>query len=261
MKLHSVCEEARCPNISECFSQKLATFLILGDICTRNCQFCSVKKGKPNLPDPQEPYNLARAVEKLGLNYVVITSVSRDDLEDGGVGFFIAAIRQIRKVNPTIKIEILIPDFSGAQNLLELLIREKPNVINHNLETVQRLYPVLRDKAKYRRSLLLLKSIKNIDNSIMSKSGMMLGLGETEQEVMQTLYDLREVDCDFLTMGQYLQPSCAQFPVKNYIAPERFEFYKKSAQALGFKYVMSSPYTRSSYQAHNFFTRNLVHLG
>lgn len=249
LNLHTVCEEAKCPNISECFSRKTATFLILGNICTRSCRFCGITKGNPFPPLPDEPERISEAVKKLGLNYVVITSVTRDDLEDKGVLQFVSCIREIRKVNTGVKIEVLIPDFGGDLSLLELLVKSFPFVVNHNLETVKRLYPLLRKEADYFRSLRVLGQIKKINPAIFTKSGIMLGLGETDKEVLSLFKDLRNVNCDFLTIGQYLQPSLNHFPVKEYILPERFDYYRDTALSMGFRIVVSSPYTRSSYKA------------
>jgi len=249
LNLHTVCEEAKCPNISECFSRRTAAFLILGKICTRSCKFCGISKGRPLLPSFDEPEKIAWAVEKLELNYVVITSVTRDDLEDKGVFQFVRCIQEIRKIKPDTKIEILIPDFGGDSDLLKDLVKSCPFVINHNLETVKRLYPLLRKEADYSRSLRVLGQIKKINPAIFTKSGIMLGLGETDKEVLSLFKDLRNVNCDFLTIGQYLQPSLNHFPVKEYIPPERFDHYRDTALSMGFRTVVSSPYTRSSYKA------------
>ncbi len=248
--LHTVCEEARCPNIGECFQKRTATFLILGDRCTRNCRFCAVKKEAPLSLDSQEPENVARAVKKLGLRYVVITSVTRDDLPDGGAEQFAQTIREIRRVNgEEIRVEVLIPDFKGSLLSLKKMIEAKPDVLNHNLETVSHLYPQVRPQADYERSLELLKRGKELNSSIYTKSGLMVGLGESSEEVIETMKDLREVQCDILTIGQYLRPSSQHLVVKEFVTPERFKKYEEIGQSLGFSYIASSPFVRSSYQA------------
>lgn len=246
--LNTVCQEARCPNISECFSRKTATFLILGDTCTRGCAFCAVKKGVPKKIDPAEAKKVAEAVRKLGLRYAVITSVTRDDLIDGGAAGFARTIRAIRKIDPDVLIETLIPDFQGDSKALKKVICSRPNVIAHNLETVPRLYPLARPQAVYQRSLILLQSAK-IYGKIYTKSGLMLGLGEEESEVLDVFRDLRRVRCDFLSLGQYLSPGSGNLPVREYLSPDKFADYRKAAMGLGFLHVASSPYTRSSYLA------------
>jgi len=248
--LHTVCEEARCPNIGECFQKKTATFLILGDRCTRNCRFCAVKKENPLPLDSQEPENVAQAVKKLGLRYVVITSVTRDDLPDGGAEQFAQTIKEIRRVDgDEIKVEILIPDFKGSLFSLKKVMEAKPDVLNHNLETASRLYPQVRPQADYKRSLKLLKRSKELDSSIYTKSGLMVGLGESFTEVVEAMKDLREVQCDILTIGQYLRPSFQHLAVKEFVTPDRFKEYEEIGQSLDFSYIASSPFTRSSYQA------------
>ena len=248
--LHTVCEEAGCPNIGECFEQRTATFLILGDRCTRSCRFCAIKKEAPLPPDAKEPKNVARAVKKLELRYVVITSVTRDDLADGGAGQFAQIIKEIRKINGQgIKIEVLIPDFKGCFSSLERVVEERPDVLNHNLETVPRLYSKVRPQANYSRSLKLLEQSKELDPSIYTKSGLMVGLGESFEDVIGVMKDLRRVDCDILTIGQYLRPSEKHLEVKEFIPPEKFKEYEKIGQSLGFSYIASSPFVRSSYQA------------
>jgi len=248
--LHTVCEEAGCPNIGECFEQRTATFLILGDRCTRSCRFCAIKKEAPLPPDAKEPKNVARAVKKLELRYVVITSVTRDDLADGGAGQFAQIIKEIRKINGEgIKIEVLIPDFKGCFSSLERVVEERPDVLNHNLETVPRLYSKVRPQANYSRSLKLLEQSKELDPSIYTKSGLMVGLGESFEDVIGVMKDLRRVDCDILTIGQYLRPSEKHLEVKEFIPPEKFKEYEKIGQSLGFSYIASSPFVRSSYQA------------
>jgi len=249
LSLHSVCEEANCPNRMECFSKSTATFMILGRICSRRCTFCNVEKGSPELVDLNEPSNLANAVAKLKLKHVVITSVTRDDLPDGGAAHFAAVLEEIRKRNEKITTEVLIPDFKGNKKALDCLIQAKPEVINHNVETVPRLYPSVRPKAVYTRSLELLQHVKTADETIFTKSGIMLGLGEKEEEVFHVLKDLRSSACDFLTIGQYLAPCRLHHPVIEYIHPEVFEKYRKAALQFGFKHVSSAPLVRSSYNA------------
>jgi len=226
LKLHTVCESARCPNRTECFRQGTATFMILGDICTRNCTFCAVKKGKPLPPNPQEPEHIVTAVDKLGLRYVVITSVTRDDLSDGGASQFAQAIKAIHKYDPNIMVEVLIPDFRGSLSAVQTVIDTYPTVLNHNIETVPRLYPEVRPKADYRRSIEILKQSKLLNNRILTKSGFMLGLGEIRQEVIELMTDLREAGCDFLTIGQYLQSSLRHHRVVRYVPNEEFEEYE-----------------------------------
>jgi lipoyl synthase len=247
--LNTVCESARCPNIGECFSRKTATFMILGDVCTRNCRFCAVKKGIPSILDPSEPDRITEAVVELDLRYVVITSVTRDDLIDGGASVFAESICKIRAANPAILVEILIPDFQGSLDALKNVIAVKPAVINHNIETVPRLYPSVRLIADYRRSLDLLDKVKFIDSEIKTKSGIMLGLGETDEEVLQTMQDLRSVNCDLLTVGQYLSPSAAHHPVERFVEPEQFAWFGQKALEMGFAHVSSAPLVRSSYHA------------
>ncbi|MEW5758513.1 MAG: lipoyl synthase [Candidatus Omnitrophota bacterium] len=251
LKLNTVCQEAACPNISECFSKKTATFLILGDICTRNCKFCGVKKGLPGEINPSEPENIAKAIEKLGLKHVVITSVTRDDLDDGGAEVFVSTVGEIRKISPA-KIELLVPDFNLNKIAIKKIVNAKPEIIGHNLETVPRLYNQVRENADYKRSLELLRMIKILDEIIHTKSGLMLGLGEAREEVINVLKDLRKIGCEFLSLGQYLAPSKNHFPVKEYISQEEFNNYRKIALDLGFKYVASSPYVRSSYMAEKY---------
>lgn len=247
--LNTVCEEANCPNRMECFSRRTATFMILGRRCTRNCTFCNVEKNTPDPVDGQEPMHVAQAVTELGLRHVVITSVTRDDLHDGGAGHFAEVIRRIRKADGMVTIEVLIPDFKGNLEALKTVIDADPDIINHNVETVPRLYPEVRPMAVYARSLELLGRVKSINNKIYTKSGIMLGLGETRDEVLKVFDDLRSEDCDFLTIGQYLAPSKHHHPVVEYIHPDIFEKYKEKAQEAGFRYVASGPFVRSSYHA------------
>lgn len=255
--LHTVCESAMCPNISECFNQGTATFLILGDICTRNCRFCAVKKGIPKPIDPEEPKRIARAVEDLKLNYVVITSVTRDDLLKGGAEEFRDTILEIKKLGKDIKIEVLIPDFKGNLDALLEVLNAGPDVLNHNVETVPSLYPVVRPMANFRRSLDILRWAKDYNRSIVTKSGIMVGLGETEEELYRVFEMLADVDCDILTIGQYLQPTRDHLPVKEYIPPEKFEELKELAYKAGLKYVISGPFVRSSYFAHKGYEKIL----
>jgi lipoyl synthase len=250
LSLHTVCEEAGCPNMMECFSKSTATFMILGRICSRNCTFCNVEKGNPGLVDANEPDNVAKAVAELKLKYAVITSVTRDDLPDGGAAHFASVIGKVRQYNKNVTLEVLIPDFRGNIEALDSVIYAEPEVINHNIETVPRLYPAVRPMALYTRSLELLKHVKNTDGDIFTKSGIMVGLGEMEGEVVQVLEDLRSAACDFLTIGQYLAPSRQHLPVVEYIHPDIFDRYKETALRLGFKHVASGPLVRSSYHAH-----------
>ena len=251
--LHTVCEEARCPNLGECFSKGTATLLILGRICTRNCGFCSVEHGVPARLDEGEPEKVVQAIEKMGLQYVVITSVTRDDLPDGGASYFAKTIQAIRRLDREINVEVLIPDFKGDSTSLMAVIKEGPDVLNHNVETVPRLYPVVRLQADYRRSIDLLKKSKESDPRILTKSGLMLGLGEGQNEVLDVLRDLRGVGCDFLTIGQYLQPRPDRLPVARYIPPEEFEDYKRIGERMGFRSIASSPFVRSSFHASEMF--------
>jgi lipoic acid synthetase len=246
--LHTVCQEAQCPNRWECYSKQTATFLILGPGCTRNCRFCAVA-GRPQPPDPAEPARVAETIAQMKLRYAVITSVTRDDLADGGAGYFAQTIAAVRTLSPDILIEVLIPDFNGNAAALQAVIAARPDVINHNIETVPRLYPVVRPQADYRRSLDLLLSVKTYARRIPTKSGMMLGLGETDAEIIHSLQDLRSSFCDILTLGQYLQPSRAHLPVARYLPPEEFSRLKKTALELGFSKVASGPFVRSSYHA------------
>jgi len=249
LNLHTVCDSALCPNRGECFKKGTATFMILGNICTRNCQFCAVEKGKPLPLDPEEPRHIAQAAKHLNLKHIVITSVTRDDLPDGGAKHFAQTIREVKKILPKSTIEVLIPDFKGLWEVLQIVIDAHPEVINHNIETVDRLYKLVRPKAVYKCSLELLRQIKIRDKNIISKSGIMVGLGEEKDEVIKAMKDLREVDCDILTIGQYLKPSPHHLKVSNYIHPDEFEAYRNIGMSLGFKYVASAPLVRSSYHA------------
>lgn len=255
--LHTVCESAMCPNISECFNQGTATFLILGDICTRNCRFCAIKKGIPSSIDPEEPKKIARAVDILKLNYVVITSVTRDDLTKGGAEEFRDTILEIKKLDRDIKIEVLIPDFKGDKEALFEVLEAGPDVLNHNIETVPSLYPTVRPMADFKRSLDILRWTREYNRDIVTKSGIMVGLGETEEELYDTFRMLADVDCDILTIGQYLQPTREHLPVKEYIHPERFEELERLAYKAGLKYVVSGAFVRSSYFAHKGYEKIL----
>ncbi len=254
--LHTVCEEAACPNLGECFGKSTATFMIMGDLCTRRCPFCDVAHGRPRPLDPEEPLRLAKAIAALNLSYVVVTSVDRDDLRDGGAGHFAACVRAIRSLIPSTKIEILVPDFRARMEAaLEQLTREPPDVFNHNLETAPRLYPQVRPGADYRWSLELLKRFKHAHPQIPTKSGLMLGLGETLEEIRAVLADLRDNLCDMATLGQYLQPSRYHLPVARFVPPGEFAALAEFGRNLGFTHVASGPMVRSSYhadvQAHN----------
>ena len=247
LKLHTICEEARCPNRWECWNARTATFLILGDICTRRCHYCSVETGRPQALDPEEPWRIAEAVHALGLRHAVITSVNRDELADGGASVFAETIRLTRQHNPECTIEVLIPDFEGNAVALETICRQQPDVLNHNIETVARLFPVLRPQGKYRRSLELLGRAKA--HGLRTKSGLIVGMGETPDEVRHVLRDLRTAGCDIVTIGQYLQPTKAHVPVVRFYEPAEFALFKAEGLAMGFDHVESSPLTRSSYHA------------
>ncbi len=251
--LHTVCEEARCPNQGECFSRGTATFLILGDRCTRDCRFCSVAHGPSGPPDPDEPVRVAEAVREMGLHYVVITSVTRDDLADGGASLYAETIREIRGRSPAVLVEVLIPDFQGDRHALQTVLEMRPDVLNHNLETVPRLYRSVRPGAAYRRSLELLERVGAHDPAIPAKSGLMLGLGESSGEIEETLRDLRGAGCSLLTLGQYLQPTRGHLPVERFVPPDEFEAWRRVALDLGFTEVASGPFVRSSYRAEAFF--------
>ena len=252
-KLNTVCEEAACPNIGECWTQRHATMMIMGDTCTRACSFCNVRTGMPEALDADEPNRVADAVAKLGLRHVVVTSVDRDDLADGGGAHFAAVIRAIRAAAPTTTIEVLTPDFLRKSGGLEAVAEARPDVFNHNLETVPRLYPSIRPGARFYQSLRLLDRVKQIDPSIFTKSGLMVGLGEEKMEISQVMDDLRVADVDFLTIGQYLQPTVKHAAVAKFVTPDEFEDYAAMARAKGFLLVSSSPLTRSSYHADSDF--------
>lgn len=248
-KLNTVCEEAACPNIGECWSKKHATVMILGSTCTRACSFCNIKTGKPDLLDPHEPERLAAAISELGLEHVVITSVDRDDLDDGGASHFVESILRIRKSSPKTTIEVLTPDFLRKDGAMDLVVRAKPDVYNHNIETVPSLYHTIRPGARYFHSLNLLFKVKQLDPTIFTKSGIMVGLGETKEEVLQVMDDLKTAKVDFLTIGQYLQPTPKHADVMRYVTPDEFNYYERAARAKGFLMVSASPLTRSSYHA------------
>lgn len=249
LDLVTVCEEAACPNIGECWSQKHATMMILGSVCTRACAFCNVATGRPDLLDPHEPEHVGQAVAKLQLNHVVITSVDRDDLEDGGAEHFAQTIKAIRAASPNTTIEILTPDFLRKDGALEIVVEARPDVFNHNLETVPRLYPSIRPGARYFHSLSILAEVKKLDPTIFTKSGIMVGLGEADQEVGQVMDDLRSADVDFMTIGQYLQPTPKHAVVDRFVTPDQFTSYAKQGKAKGFLMMASTPLTRSSYHA------------
>jgi len=253
--LHTVCQEAMCPNQFECFAKGVATFMILGDSCTRACRFCAVGHGPQAPPDPEEPGRVAAAVRAMGLSFCVLTSVTRDDLADGGAAHFAATIGAIRQANPHTLIEVLIPDFQGDAKALETVLAARPEVLNHNLETVERLYPAVRPEADYRRSLELLRQSKLLSPSIVRKCGIMAGLGETAEELGALFADLRQTGCDILTIGQYLQPSRRHLPVARFLPPDEFDALAAQALAAGFGAVAAAPFVRSSYQAEALYRR------
>ena len=250
LQLHTVCEEARCPNIGECWNSRTATFMILGDVCTRRCMFCAVKKGAPGgIVDVDEPRRLGEAVGHLKLEHVVITSVNRDDLADGGAGVFAECIAEARKHRPGCTVEVLIPDLEGNWEALAVIVQARPEVLNHNTETVPRLYRRVRPYANYQQTLNLLRTSKQLDAQMLTKSGLMVGLGETVTELLETMEDLRNTDCDILTVGQYLSPSSRHLPIQRYYTPEEFEEIKEAGIEMGFRHVESGPLVRSSYHA------------
>lgn len=253
LNLHTVCQEARCPNIFECWSDRTATFMLGGDICTRHCGFCAVGKWTPGALDSDEPRHVAEAVRHLNLAHTVITSVNRDDLPDGGAGHWAATIREVRALNPTCRIEVLIPDFNGDAEALDTVLDAEPDVLNHNTETIERLYRRVRPDANYRQTLRLLRRAAERRDmecrGMLTKSGIMVGLGETFDEVIELMRDLRAVSCDIMTIGQYLQPYARRLPVERYVTPEEFERYREAGMSMGFRHVESSPLTRSSYHA------------
>jgi lipoic acid synthetase len=248
-QLHTVCEEARCPNLGECWNAGTATFMILGDVCTRSCGFCAVTTGRPQGLDLLEPLRLARTIEALALDYAVITSVNRDDLPDGGASVFAACIRAVRRRVPACQVEVLVPDFEGNWDALRQVVEARPVVLNHNTETVARLYPRVRPKARYSRSLELLRRVKEMDPEMTTKSGLMVGLGETMDELLETMRDLRAHDCDLLTVGQYLRPDAKHLPVVRFWTPAEFDAVREAGMAMGFRHVEAGPLVRSSYHA------------
>lgn len=250
--LHTVCESARCPNLPECWSKKTATFMILGDTCTRSCGFCAIKVGRALEVDPFEPANVAKVAEDLGLKHVVVTSVARDDLKDEGASQFAQTIRALHNRNPEVIVEVLTPDFKAKTDLIKIVTDAQPEIYNHNIETVERLSTIVRPQAKYRRSLQVLEKVKELDGRIYTKSGIMLGLGETKDEVLQALRDLRSVYCDAVTIGQYLRPTMKHLPVVEYIHPDVFKEYETIGEEMGFAFVASGPFIRSSYNAIEF---------
>ncbi len=258
--LHTVCEESHCPNISECWSGGTATFMVLGDTCTRGCRFCQVKTAKKGQElDPYEPRKLALAIKEWGLDYIVITSVDRDDLPDQGAEHFAKCIKEVKKQIPGILVEVLIPDFRGDTECLKKVIAAQPDVIAHNIETVRRLQPKVRDRrANYDQSLVVLTNMKKINPKIFTKSSIIVGFGETDEEVLQTMKDLRSINVNILTIGQYLRPSDWHTDVKEYVPPEKFEFYKMMGESMGFSYVASGPFVRSSYRAGELFVKNVL---
>jgi lipoic acid synthetase len=260
LQLHTVCEEAQCPNSAECWGGGTATIMILGDICTRGCRFCAVKNGNPQgIVDPDEPQKVAAALANLDIKYAVLTSVDRDDLQDGGAGHYAKTISAIKETSPGIIIEALIPDFSGDENALNKVVEAGPEVIGHNIETVERLTPEVRDRrSNYRQSLSVLKAVKRMNPDIYTKSSIMLGLGETDDEMLGSFSDLREAGVDMLTIGQYLRPSEWHLPVSEFVPPEKFERYRELAQEHGFLYTASGPLVRSSYRAGEFFIEALI---
>ncbi len=260
LNLATVCEEARCPNIAECWGGGTATIMLMGDVCTRGCRFCNVKTGKPKTPpDPNEPQHVAKAISSMGLDYVVLTSVNRDDLEDDGASHFAKTVRVLRKSCPRLLVEVLTPDFRGKAQSVREILNSNPHVFAHNIETVERLTPQVRDRrANYRQSLEVLKQVKRERKDIFTKSSIMLGLGESFEEVCQTLQDLRSVACDVVTFGQYLRPQSRHLPVQKYVTPEEFNQWKELALSYGFLYVASGPLVRSSYRAGEFFIKGVL---
>jgi lipoyl synthase len=255
LHLHTICESAICPNRGDCFSRRTASFLVLGDVCTRNCTFCAVKKGHPLPADEDEPAHLADAVTSLGLRHAVITSVTRDDLSDGGAAHFAKIVAALRERNSGLIIEVLIPDFRGSRQALKVVVDARPDVLNHNVETVPRLYPAVRPMADFARSLTIFRQTKEIDPGIVTKSGIMVGLGETKEELLQAMEELRKAGCDLLTIGQYLQPSPHHYPVMRFVPPEEFDEYALAGREMGFTAVASAPLVRSSFNAAELFNK------
>ena len=259
-RLHTVCEEALCPNLGECWGGGTATIMILGDICTRACRFCAVKSGNPNrLVDVNEPTNVAKAVREMGLKYVVLTSVCRDDLDDGGASIYAETVRAIKNYAGDVLVEVLIPDFGGDRDALEKVVKAAPDVVAHNIETIRRLTPVVRDRrASYEQSLSVLRMVKDINPLIFTKSSIMVGLGETPDEVVEAMKDLRSVGVDFITVGQYLRPTLSHIPVAEYVHPAVFEYYRSEALKMGFRYAACGPLVRSSYKAGEFYISSIL---
>ncbi|MEI7475121.1 MAG: lipoyl synthase [bacterium] len=255
--LNTVCDSARCPNKNECYSKNTATFMILGTNCTRNCRFCSITNNPPEAVNVEEPLLIANAIKELGLDYVVITSVTRDDLEDEGAGHFAETIREIKKIGSDIKIEVLTPDFNGKEKLIDIVISEAPDVFNHNIETVKDLYKRVRPQAQYQRSLDFLEYIKKTSPTILTKTGMMVGLGETEDQIISTLKDLQAINCDIVTIGQYIQPTKNHLDVEKYYTPEEFEHLQNLAKEIGIKFPIAGPLVRSSYKAKEVLLKNI----
>ncbi len=249
LNLHTVCEEARCPNIGECWEHRAATFMVLGDVCTRNCAYCAVAHGTPAEYDPDEPVRLAEAVAKLGLQHVVITSVDRDDLPNGGAEIFAGCVREIRTRIPTASVELLIPDFKGSERALKIVLDSEPNILNHNLETVERLYRIARPGGRYQRALTLLANAKRMAPGRLTKSGLMVGLGEEWDELLRAMADLADQEVDIVTLGQYLRPSGGHLPVARYYTPEEFQHLRETGMKMGFRHVEAGPLVRSSYHA------------
>ena len=254
-ELNTICEKAKCPNLWECFSLKTATFLILGNICTRNCKFCAVEPGYPEKINADEPEKIVKALEELGLDYIVITSVTRDDLSDGGARHFARCIKAVKDKLSTVCLEVLVPDFLGNDKSLMTILSAEPTVLNHNVETVRRLYEVVRPEADYERSNGLLTRVKEIEPAILTKSGLMLGLGETYDEILSTMQDIRAANTDFLTLGQYLPPTVHHYPLARYLKPEEFEYFEQVGLEMGFRGVASGPLVRSSYRAKSFLLK------
>lgn len=249
MTLHTVCEEALCPNVGECFKSRTATFLLMGDVCTRNCNFCAVRHGNPLPLDPDEPRHIAEACKALGLKYVVLTCVTRDDLADGGASHMALVVEEVKRLNPGAKVELLTSDLGGSRDALKNLFEAPLDVLAHNVETVPSLYPAVRPQANYERSLAVIEMAKAIAPKVLTKSGIMVGLGETYEEVIEVMSDLISVGCDILTIGQYLQPSPSHLPVKEFVPPKQYQMYEQKGLELGFKYVVAGPLVRSSYRA------------
>ena len=252
LKLHTVCEESMCPNLGKCFARKTATFLVMGNICTRNCKFCDIKHGKPLPLDPSEIEHVVNAVKILKLKHVVITSVTRDDLPDGGAQHFAAITKALKEYDEKLIIELLIPDFKGNEEAIKTVVKSNPTIINHNVEIVPRLYKEVTPQANYKRSLKVLRLVKEINEKIFTKSGLMVGLGEKKEEIIEVMKDLRKVNCDILTIGQYLKPPSSTLEIKEYVHPEQFKEYERIGYEMGFKYVASGPFVRSSYNAEEF---------